>query len=100
MSNSPISADAPRHAETWAEVRARGHVMRYRRSGTGRTVVAFGSTAHPNPAWPELLDALGAGFRLIVPDPPAAEEDVPCWLSGFLEGLGVSNVRILAAGSL
>lgn len=100
MSIPPISADPPRHAETWAEVRARGHVMRYRRSGTGRTVVAFGSPGYPDPVWPELLDVLGAGFRLIVPELPATEEDVPCWLSGFLEGLGVSNVRILAAGRL
>jgi hypothetical protein len=35
---------------------------------------------------------------LIIPEPPAATSDIPAWLAGFLEGLGTSTVRILAAG--
>jgi len=100
MPIQPIPADALPQAETWAEVRARGHVMRYRRVGSGRTIVAFGSPTHPQPIWSELLQVLGASFRLILPEPPATDDDVPCWLSGFLEGLGVSNVRLLAIGDL
>jgi hypothetical protein len=100
MPTPPIPTVPPRPAESWAEVRARGHVVRYRRSGTGRPVVVFGLPEHADTAWPELLDALGAAFRLLVPEPPPSEEDIPCWLSSFLEGLGISSVRILAAGRL
>jgi hypothetical protein len=85
-------------AESWAEVRARDHVVRYRRSGLGRAVLVLVPPDHADPIWPELLDALAATFRLIVPEPPAAEPDAAAWLATFLEGLGASNVGILAAG--
>jgi hypothetical protein len=100
MLNPPTPDVSARPTESWAEVRARGHVVRYRRSGTGRTVVAFGLPERTDTAWPELLDALGAGFRLLVPEPPPSDDDIPCWLSSFLEGLGMPSVRILAAGRL
>ena len=90
--------DSVRAAESWAEVRARDHVVRYRRSGLGRAVLVLIPPDHPDALWPELLDGLGGSFRLIVPEPPAAEPDAAAWLATFLEGLGVSNVGILAAG--
>jgi hypothetical protein len=90
--------DSVRAAESWAEVRARDHVVRYRRSGLGRAVLVLIPPDHPDALWPELLDGLGGAFRLIVPEPPAAEPDAAAWLATFLEGLGVSNVGILAAG--
>jgi hypothetical protein len=93
----PSFADTARAVESWAEVRARDQVMRYRRSGVGRAVLLFLIPDHREPLWPGLLEALGAGFRLIVPEPPAADADIAGWLADFLEGLGMSNVRILAA---
>jgi hypothetical protein len=100
MRNPSMPADIARPPDSWAEVRARGHVVRYRRSGSGRTVLVVASPDHPDAVRSELLDVLAAGFRLIVPEPPATEEDVPCWLSSFLEGLGIPSVRVLTAGSL
>lgn len=91
----PSSSDTTRAHESWAEVRAHDRVMRYRRSGVGRAVLVLRSPEDPEPLWPELLEALGAGYRLIVPDPPPGDADVAGWLAGFLEGLGASNVRIL-----
>jgi hypothetical protein len=56
--------------ETWAEVRAHDHVMRYRRSGTGRAVLVLRSADGAEALWPELHDALAARFRLIIPEVP------------------------------
>ena len=100
MTNASIPSDIAPFAQSWAEVRARGHVVRYRRSGTGRTVIVFGVPERDGPGWPDLLDALGAGFRLLIPEPPPTDDDIPCWLSSFLEGLGMPGVRLVAAGRL
>jgi len=97
MPRSPLP-DTVRAATSWAEVRANGRVIRYRRSGVGRAVLLLSPPDQSEPLWPELLDELAVSFRLITPEPPADEADVACWLGTFLEGLGVSNVGIVAAG--
>jgi hypothetical protein len=100
MPNSPPS-DADHLAESWAEVHARDQVMRYRRSGVGRAIlVVLRPPGSPQPLWPGLLETLGEQFRVIVPEPPAAESDAACWLGDFLEGLGMSGVSVLATGCL
>ena len=97
MSNAPLSDQSSQAAESWAEVRARDQVMRYRRSGVGRAVLLVLWPPHEAvPLWPELLDSLDERFRVIVPEAPAAESDAASWLGDFLEGLGVSNVSIIA----
>jgi pimeloyl-ACP methyl ester carboxylesterase len=90
----------------FAEVRARDHVMRYRRSGAGRAVLvlcAGGTTAAGEgeslPLWPELPGALAAHFRIIVPEVPAgatAAGDVAALLVDFLDGLGTCGVAVVA----
>ncbi len=91
-----LPAFAARPPETWAEVRAHDHVMRYRRSGVGRAVLVLRSADEPEPLWPELADALAARFRVIIPEMPAAA-DVAAWLTDFLEGLGTASVAVVAA---
>lgn len=92
---SPPQTD---HApEAWAEVRANDRVMRYRRAGRGRAIIVLYSPSDGRPIWPELVDALGAGFRLILPEPPDCDADIAEWLADFLEGLGMSNIGIVAA---
>jgi len=93
MTNPPATATRP---EGWAEVRAHDQVMRYHRTGAGRAVVLVRAADGSHPPWPELLDALGDGFRLIAPEVPAGG-DVAAWLSRFLEGLGVARVAVVAA---
>jgi hypothetical protein len=89
---------AGRTAESWAEVRAHDQVFRYRRVGSGREVLlVLASVEQPELLWAELLEALSEGRRVILPEPPAAGTEVGCWLGDFLEGLGVSNVSIVAA---
>jgi hypothetical protein len=98
MSNTPATAIAT--SEPWAEVRASDRVMRYRRSGAGPTLLLLGyDEAESSPISTELVAALGARFRVIVPDvPPRA--GVTEWVTEFLEGLGTCEVAILAANHL
>jgi hypothetical protein len=98
MPNAPLS-DADQLYESWAEVRAHDQVMRYRRSGVGRAVLLIlRPPGKVQPLWPGLLELLGGRFRVIAPEAPVAEADAACWLGDFLEGLGMSNVSILATG--
>ena len=84
--------------ESWAEVRAHDQVVRYRRSGTGRPVIILHSPGEDDdPLWPGLLRTLSHGYRLVVPELPPAGADITAWLAAFLEGLGTSSVRIVAA---
>jgi hypothetical protein len=94
----PPPSDHARAHESWAEVRAHDTVMRYHRSGAGRAVLVLGSLSDGGPLWPALLETLRGGYRLIVPEPPLADAEIAPWLAAFLEGLGISTVRIVAAG--
>ena len=86
------------HADTWSEVRANGQVMRYRRSGVGRPVIVLRPDDPGDAPWSALLDSLCASHRLLIPELPAAGADVTSWLAAFLDGLGVSDVAVVAAG--
>ena len=89
----------PAMDQPWScEVRARGQVIRYRSAGAGRPLLLLHSGAPPEPAGTELLSALERRYRVIVPEPPAPDVDVTSWLDAFLEGLGGSGLRVLAAG--
>jgi pimeloyl-ACP methyl ester carboxylesterase len=91
---------AARPPESWAEVRAHDHVMRYHRSGVGPPILVLRTNVSADgaePLWPELLAALAFHYRLIVPDVPATGEDVAAWLTDFLEGLGLAGIAVIAA---
>lgn len=99
MSDAPLSDHSSQVAESWAEVRAHDQVMRYRRSGVGRALLLVLRSPHDTaPLWPGLIESLRDRFRIVAPEAPAAESDAACWLGDFLEGLGASNVTILATG--
>jgi hypothetical protein len=91
---SPLTA-----SETWAEVHAHDRVTRYRRSGAGRAVVVL-LAAEAAPLWPGLGRTLAPRCRVITPELPSPGTDVVDWLGEFLEGLGVSDVGLVAAGHL
>jgi hypothetical protein len=95
MSKQPIS-DSSFFADCWAEVRARNQVVRYRRSGAGRAVLLLHGPGDADAIWPELMDVLHTGFRLIVPTPPPADVALEPWLAVLLDGLGMSNVAVIA----
>ena len=95
MSNAPIAAK-PKDSEGWAEVRAHDRVVRYLRSGSGPAVVLLRPASSISPIWPELLQRIADGTRLIVPEPPENEEEAEEWLSALFEGLGVRNLTVVA----
>jgi hypothetical protein len=82
-------------------VSARGRVTRYRRLGTGWPVVLLAPGAGDGGAlWPGLAEAVAAGARALLPAldaadaPPAA---LAATLRGFLDGLGLGRVSLVAA---
>jgi pimeloyl-ACP methyl ester carboxylesterase len=89
-----------RPADSFAEVRAHDQVMRYRRAGTGRPLLLLRSSLEPHPLWAELDDALVGAFRVLTPDVPTAGVDVAVWMRGFLEGVGLERVTVIADDSL
>lgn len=71
--------------------------MPYRRSGTGRPLLLLHSPQDSPPLWPEVLELLHSGFRLVVPDPPPAGTEAEAWLSALFDGLGLSGVIVVAS---
>jgi hypothetical protein len=93
------TAPSPAPAFTRATVCCGSVETEYRRAGRGDAVVAL--VARDWSAAPTLFPALARDFRLIVPelDPVAVCRERPtfaAWLTGFLDGLGISNVTLLA----
>jgi hypothetical protein len=87
--------------ECWSEVRANDQVIRYRRCGAGRTVLVLrpdSPQAEDSSSFSSLLDALGAQFRLLIPELPAGGTDPAGRLALFLDGLGITDVAVLAFG--
>lgn len=96
MPNTPLMDLAPA-GESLGEIRARGQVVRYRRSGAGRPLLLLHSPQDSPPLWPEVLDVLHSGFRLVIPDPPPRGTEAETWLSALLDGLGLSEVTVVAS---
>jgi hypothetical protein len=78
-----------------AEVRVGEHVTRYVRRGTGPSVVLVGADANTNPVVLPLITKLAPNYRLIVPQTPTAD-DLASWLRGFIEGLGLAEIALIA----
>jgi pimeloyl-ACP methyl ester carboxylesterase len=87
--------------QPWScEVQARGQVIRYRCTGSGRPLLFLHCGSPLEGTYQELLAALERRHRVIVPEPPPADADLTAWLDAFLEGLGGTDVRILAIDRL
>ena len=71
-------------------------MTRYVRRGTGPAVVLVGADVDTNPVWRPLVERLESGHRIVVPQPPPANADVTAWLRGFIEGLGLTSVVLIA----
>src|SRR5215207_4483304 len=79
-----------------AEVRVGEHVTRYVRRGSGPSVVVVGANTHANPVWAPLVERLVASHRVVVPQPPSDGTDVGTWLRGFVEGIGLTSIVLIA----
>ena len=92
------TSNATSHLGPCAEVRVGEHVTRYVRRGSGPSVVVIGADAEANPLWTPLVEQLTAAHRVVVPQAPPSGTDVSGWLRGFIEGIGLSSI-VLIAGS-
>ena len=71
--------------------------MRVRRSGVGRPLLLLHSHGDSAPLWPEVLEVLRSGFRVVVPESPPPGTEAEAWLSALLDGLGLSGVTVVAS---
>jgi hypothetical protein len=79
-----------------AEVRAHNQVMRYSRYGSGALLLLLRDASRD--PWSTLQERLAAHFKVIVPEVPAGTADVPGWLNNLLEGLGATDITVVAVG--
>jgi len=103
-----------RTSGNWAQVRAADQVTRYLRSGAGVPVLVLdvatsagheldGATDVPAPdvgVWPELLTELPNHSRLILPEIPTDGPRFTSWLRGFIDGIGLAPVTLIASGPI
>jgi hypothetical protein len=83
-----------------AEVRVGDHVIRYVRRGTGSSIVVVGGDSDASPGWRQLIQNLAASHRVIVTQPPPTDANVSSWLRGFIEGVGLTSVILIAGGAI
>jgi hypothetical protein len=94
------TVNATWHVGPCAEVRVGEHVTRYVRRGSGPSVVLLGADADANPLWAPLVESVAATHRVVVPQLPTDGANHSAWLRGFIEGLGLSAVVIMAGSAL
>ena len=80
----------------WCELRAHDRIIRYRCSGAGRSLLVLGGTV-ATPDWMALLGGADGGFRVITPEIPAEDTDLPSWVGALLEGLGTPRMGLIAS---
>jgi pimeloyl-ACP methyl ester carboxylesterase len=83
-----------------AQVRTADHTTRYSRIGTGRPVLVLDAQGFAATLWLELIERLAQHHRVIVPEVPVAEPRFSAWLRGFVEGMGLPPMTLVAAGDL
>ena len=93
------TADSTTRLGPCAEVRVGEHVTRYVRRGTGPSVVVVGADAQASPVWSPLVEQLVRTHRVVVPQQPPEGADVGTWLRGFIEGIGLSAIVLIAGGA-
>ena len=81
-----------------AVVRAGATVTSHERTGHGDPVLLLVGPEEDiaTPFWQAIKRAIGAQFRLVVPDPSPATGDLSGWLGNFLDGLGVEAASFVA----
>jgi pimeloyl-ACP methyl ester carboxylesterase len=104
--DQPLSADrkAARPFGNCAQVRAADHVTRYTRCGSGHPVLLL-YPIEPDVAeaecaaiWADLVDRLAQHRRVIVPEIPTTGSRFATWLRGFIDGIGLPALTLVAAG--
>ena len=93
-------ADPPRPSDAFAQVRTADHVTRYTRVGAGRPVVVLDDHSSAETIWPKLVSHLAIERRILIPEVPRTEPRFAAWLRGFIDGMGLPPLTLVAAGDL
>lgn len=98
MTNDAFGEIPVRTGTFRAVVQAGATVTSYERTGAGEPVLLLvGPDADiATPFWQAIRKAIGAQFRLVVPDPSPNVSDLSGWLGSFLDGLGVEGASFVA----
>jgi pimeloyl-ACP methyl ester carboxylesterase len=81
-------------------VRTADHVTRYARIGSGRPVLILDELPFATTFWPGLVDRLAEERRVILPEVPSTEPRFAAWLRGFIDGMGLPPMTVVATGDL
>jgi pimeloyl-ACP methyl ester carboxylesterase len=97
MSNDETFLQLPTRTGSFrAVVRVGDSVMEYSRAGSGQPVVLAGWSATCTGPHEAVRAALAQRFRLMVPESSPGPRDFSGWLRGFLDGLGLGRVTLVA----
>jgi pimeloyl-ACP methyl ester carboxylesterase len=97
MSDSLLPTVSPPFDRS-AEVRVNGHVTRYVRRGAGQPVVVLRGSDDDAGLWPGLVEAIAARCRVILPEGSGTGTGFVSWFRGFLDGIGLPPVTLVAVG--
>jgi pimeloyl-ACP methyl ester carboxylesterase len=103
--DQPFSAvrKAARQFGNCAQVRAADHVTRYTRCGSGHPVIVLypieQDAADVECRTEDLVDRLAQHHRVIVPEIPTTGIRFATWLRGFIDGMGLPALTLVATGS-
>jgi pimeloyl-ACP methyl ester carboxylesterase len=92
--------NAARPFDGCAQVRTADHVTRYARIGSGRPVLILDEVPFATTCWPGLVERLALERRVILPEVPTNEPRFAAWLRGFIDGMGLPPVTLVATGDL
>lgn len=94
-----FAPNATWHDGPCAEVRVGDHAIRYMRRGTGPSIVVVSDDGDSHPMWRRLVESLAPNHRIFLTQPPPAGVDTPSWLRGFIEGIGLASIILIAGGA-
>ncbi len=101
MNATKTAAGNPaRPSDSFAQVRTADHITRYTRVGTGRPLIVLDELSGAETLWPELIERLALDKRVLVPEVPHDEPRFTAWLRGFIDGMGLPQLTLLAVGDL
>lgn len=96
VTNDALPRDPIRAGGIEATVCVGNDVTRYTRCGCGPTVLMLRPSEGDLQPWQEVEKAISGHFRVVHPRVDPSCKDFGSWLSGFLDGLGLERIRIVA----
>jgi hypothetical protein len=75
------------------------HAIRYVRRGSGPSIVVVSDVGDSHPMWHRLIESLAPTHRIFVTQPPPTGVDLTSWLRGFIEGIGLASIILIAGGA-